>query len=665
MNPDLAPPDHEIRTERQRLGWSLMALAIMAAPHALHLRGWIILAAAALAVWRLLGAWRGWPLPGRYPRYALALLAFAGVLLSFRTLNGPEAGTALLLLLAMLKLMESKGLRDYFLLMLVAYFLGIANFLYDQTIPLALYMLPAVLITTTALLNVAHPDPERSFRASLRSTARLLLPALPVAVVLFLLFPRVSGPLWGIATQKREGVTGLSTSMSPGDLSQLAQSDEIAFHVSFAGKPPRQAKLYWRALVLHEYDGKTWTAGNVPWLQPLTLMPQGQPVDYDITLEPNNLALLYTLDLPSKPPQDATLSSSYEVGVHGAVTERKLYHVTSYLDSSYGADTPRWMLLRDMVLPKDIDPQARALAQGWRKTAASPEQVVRDAIDMFHQQKFFYTLQPGLLQGEDRVDQFLFQSRRGFCEHFAGSFVFLMRAAGIPAHVVIGYQGGDINPLDGYYVVRQREAHAWAEVWISGRGWIRVDPTAAVDPARVEQGLDGSLAADEVEGSLFDRYPLLGSVRNGWDALNSGWNEWVLAYGPELQEKFYRKVGLDYGDWLQLALVLGGLIVACLSLFLLYLAWERRPPPAAPAVREYVRFCARLAKLGLRRERHEGPLDYAARVGRARPDLAEAVDAITRDYVALRYLDAGDLPRLRQGVRRFRPKRAPRPARAA
>ena len=665
MNPDLAPLDYELQIERQRLGWSLLGLTAMTAPHALHLKPWIMLAAVALAAWRLLGAWRGWRLPGRYARYGLALLAFAGVLLSFRTLNGPEAGAALLLLLAMLKLMEARGLRDYFLLMVVAYFLGIANFLYDQTIPLALYMLPAVFLTTAALLNVAHPDPERSFKVSLRGTARLMLPTLPVALVLFLLFPRVSGPLWGIATQKREGVTGLSTSMSPGDLSQLAQSDEVAFHVHFDGNAPPRSKLYWRALVLHEYDGKTWTAGNLPWHQSLSLSARGTPVDYDLTLEPNNLAILYALDIPTKIPADATLSAGYEIGVRSAVTERKLYRITSNTDYSYGVDMPRWMLQRDLVLPRGIDPQARALAEQWRNSAGSPEQVVQDAIGMFHDQKFFYTLQPGTLQSGDRVDEFLFRSRRGFCEHYAGAFVFLMRAAGIPAHVVIGYQGGTLNPLDGYYVVRQREAHAWAEVWITGRGWIRVDPTAAVDPARVEQGIDGSLAADGVEGSIFDRYPLFGSVRNGWDALNSGWNEWVLAYGPELQEKFYHKVGLAYGNWLQLALVLAGLIVGVLALFVLYLAWERRPPPAAPAAREYARFCARLARIGLRRERHEGPLDYAARVERERPDLGEAVSAITEDYIGLRYLDGGDIRRLRRRVRGFRPKRAPRQARAA
>ncbi len=645
--------------ERQRLGWSLLALGLMGAPHAMHLALWISLAAVAMAAWRLGGAWRGWPLPGRYVRYGLSFLAFAGVLVTFRTLNGPEAGTSLLLLLAMLKLMESKGLRDYFLIMLIAYFLGIANFLYDQTVPLALYMIPAVWLTTVALLNVAHPDPERTLKESARSAARLLLPALPAAVILFLLFPRISGPLWGFASMKHSGVTGLSTSMAPGDLSQLAQSDEVAFRVKFDGAAPPINELYWRALVLHDYDGRTWRSGNVPWQRKLETAPQGQPVHYAVTLEPNNLPLLYTLDLPEHIPDDDVLTAGYEVATRTPVTERKLYEATSYTRSTYGADMPHWMLQRDLALPGRGDPRTRALAQGWRSAAAAPEKVVEDALDFFNREKFSYTLEPGTLTGDNRIDQFLFETRRGFCEHYAGAFVFLMRAAGIPAHVVIGYQGGTENPLDDYYVVRQQEAHAWAEVWLEGKGWVRVDPTAAVDPARVEEGLAGSLPAEDLAGSIYQRYPILGEVRNSWDALNTGWNKWVLAYGPELQAKFFSKVGLDYGDWLQLALVLGGLMTGLMGLYWLYLLWERRPPALSPVSREYARFCAKLARLGLKRAPHEGPLDYAARVAAARKDLATAVLEISRAYIALRYAEAGDLRRFRVLVRAFRPARAP------
>ncbi|HEV2111145.1 MAG TPA: DUF3488 and transglutaminase-like domain-containing protein [Gammaproteobacteria bacterium] len=651
--------DQQRRMERQRLGWSLLALAAMAAPHVPNIAPWITAVALLLAFWRVACAWRGWTLPSRKLLMGLAVGELVCVLLTYRTINGPEPGAALLLLLATLKLMESKGLRDYFLVMITAYFIGLANFLYDQTVPLALYMIPAVWFTTVALLNVAHPDDERSFRTSVRASGRLLLPALPLAAVLFLLFPRISGPLWGFASQKHSGVTGLTTSMSPGDMSDLAQSDEVAFRVKFDGPPPPQSALYWRAIVLHDYDGKTWSSGNLPWRRQLQVTAHGKPVGYQVTLEPTNLPILYALDLPAKIPEDTSLSASYEITTRTPVTERKLYGATSYIDYDYGADMPGWMLRRDLQLPGTHDPRSRALAQQWRSSTDSPAQIVQDALHMFHDQKFSYTLQPGVLTGDDRVDQFLFGTRRGFCEHYAGAFVYLMRAAGVPAHVVIGYQGGTLNPLDSYYVVRQQEAHAWAEVWLPERGWVRVDPTGAVDPARVEQGIEASLP-DEAADSFYTVHPWFGEIRNSWDALNTGWNEWVLAYGPEMQERFYRKIGLDYGDWMQLALVLGFCITLTLGLFWLYLLWERRRPAAAPVVRDYARFCARLARLGFKRDAHEGPLDYGMRVARSRPDLERQVLDITDRYIELRYLDEGDRRDFARLVRSFKPARSAR-----
>jgi len=660
MNAVTAPFQLGRDMERQRLGWSMLALAVMAAPQVLHIPLWMTVCAILLGGWRLACAWRGWRVPAGKTLKALLLVVIVLVLTTFRTLNGAEAAGALLLLLGMLKFMEAKGLRDYFLLILVAYFLGMDNFLYDQTIQLALYMLPAMVISTIALLNVAHPDPERSLATSARSVARLLLPALPMAAVLFLLFPRISGPLWGFGSLKHSGVTGLSGTMSPGDLSQLAQSDAIAFHVQFDGVAPPRSQLYWRALVLHEYDGKTWSSGNLPWHGEPSAVTTGAPIHYQVTLEPNNLSVLYTLDLPSKLPQDTYLSASYETETRSPVTERKLYDATSYPRATYGEATPGWMLHRDLALPHGGDPRTRELAAKWRADAKSPEQVVQDALDMFHIQPFHYTLQPGELTSHDRMDEFLFQTRRGFCEHYAGAFVYLMRAAGIPAHVVIGYQGGTQNPLDDYYVVRQQEAHAWAEVWIPQRGWVRVDPTGAVDPARVEEGLADSLPNEDLAGSIYARYPWLGAVRNSWDALDSGWNNWVLAYGPELQEKFYSKVGLEYGNWLQLAVVLGGLVASMMAAYWLYLFWERRPPALPPIVRDYARFCLRLARIGLPRAAHEGPLDYASRVVAARADLEQPVRDITDRYVELRYEDSGDARAFSRMVSQFRPSKTPR-----
>jgi transglutaminase-like putative cysteine protease len=659
VNAIALPLRYERDIERQRLGWSLAAIIVMAAPQALHIPVWMTLCAASLGAWRFATAWAGWPMPKGWALKGLAFGMIVIVLAAFRTINGAEAGGALLLLLVMLKLMEAKGLRDYFLTIVIAYLLGIDNFLYDQTIQLALYMLPAVWIATLGMYNVAHPDPERSLATSLRSTSRLLLPALPMAAVLFLLFPRISGPLWGFGGQKHEGVTGLSTSMSPGDLSQLAQSDDIAFHVKFDGVAPPRSEMYWRALVLHEYDGKTWSSGNLPWRDQPDTVTEGAPVHYQVTLEPNNLSVLYALDLPSKLPDDDYLSASYETYTHTPVTERKLYEMISYPRAHYGVGTPEWMRKRDLVLPRSGDPRTRALAQKWLAAAKTPEEVVQYALTMFHDQPFHYTLEPGTLSGADRVDQFLFETRRGFCEHYAGAFVYLMRAAHIPAHVVIGYQGGTQNPLDDYYVIRQQDAHAWAEVWIAGRGWMRVDPTGAVDPARVDEGIGDALPNEDLAGSIYERYPWLGAMRNSWDALDSGWNKWVLAYGPELQERFYSKVGLEYGNWLQLAFVLGGLVALLMALYWLYLLWDRRPPAAPPVVRDYARFCGRLARIGLPRAGHEGPLDYAQRVTAARADLTDAVFEITDRYVELRYDDSGDARTFNRLVRSFRPRRSP------
>ncbi|HKV97851.1 MAG TPA: DUF3488 and DUF4129 domain-containing transglutaminase family protein [Gammaproteobacteria bacterium] len=654
MNAILAT-NSEPRLERTRLLWTLAALAVMTLPHALHLAPWIVLTATLVALWRLGVVYFGWPLFSRYTRIAFGVLAFIGVYATYRTFNGPQAGTALLILLAGLKLMEARGLRDYFLLLVITLVIGLTNFLYDQTIPLAIYMIPAVWLAAAAMLNVAHPDTGHTLLASARTSARMLLSALPVALVLFLLFPRIPGPLWSLALPQHSAVTGLSTSMSPGSLSRLAQSDAIAFRVKFLNAAPPRAQLYWRALVLHDYDGQTWTAGNIMWDGSSTLSARGAPVNYQITLQPNQLRVLYALDLPAQVPASTRLTADYEILAPRPVTELRLYDASSYTDYRYGLDIPAWELRRDMRLSPGIDPRARQLAQSWRAATSAPEQIVTDALRMFHQQDFHYTLQPGVLNGPNRIDDFLFNTRRGFCEHFASAFVFLMRAAGIPAHVVIGYQGGTRNPVDGYYVVRQEDAHAWAEVWFAGRGWVRVDPTAAVDPARVDQGLAAALPGEAVPGYFFHAHPWVGQLRNGWDALNNGWNQWILAYGPELQSRFFADIGLAYGNWLQLVLVLLMAIGAILLLVWVVLWWRHRAPRPSGVQRNYLRFCRKLANRGFTRAGYEGPLDYAQRVSRARPDLASAVNVIARFYVNLRYAGSGDARAFARLVQAFRP----------
>ncbi len=645
----------EAQQERTRLLWVLAALLVMTLPHALHLAPWIVIAAAIIALWRLAAAYQNWPLFSGVTRIGFGLLAFVGVFATYHTLNGPQAGTALLILLAALKLMEARGLRDYFLVLAITLFIGVANFLYDQTILLAMYMIPAVWLAITALLNIAHPDMNRRAITSMKTAARMLLLTLPIAVVLFLVFPRIPGPMWGVPLSQHTGITGLSTHMAQDSLSRLARSDAIAFRVKFLGVPPPRSQLYWRALVLHDYDGETWTPGKVLSNNNETLSTPGTPVHYQVTLEPNNLHVLYALDLPVLVPDNVLLSSDYELTTLHEVTERKLYSVTSYTDYSYGAQLPVTIQRRELQLPEDIDPRARQLAQAWQSSANSPQQVVQDALTMFHVQPFRYTLQPAAITSPDRIDAFLFDSRSGFCEHYASAFVFLMRAAGIPAHVVIGYQGGLRNPLDGYYVIRQEDAHAWAEVWLANRGWVRVDPTAAVDPARVDDGLAAALPGTEVPGYLFDAHPWLANARNTWDAINNGWNQWVLAYGPELQQRLFAHIGLDYSNWLELALVLLVMVGGVLTLVWLLLWLRNRTPPASAVVRDYRRFCHKLTRIGLARRASEGPLNYAKRVMRKRPDLAEHVKTITTLYINLRYAETGSSKEFKRLVQAFRP----------
>ena len=651
----ILPANPELRLERTRLLWTLAALAAMTLPHALHLAPWIVLTAALIASWRLGVVYFGWPLFSRYTSIAFGVLAFVGVYASYHTFNGAEAGSALLILLAALKLMEARGLRDYFLLLVITLIIGITNFFYEQTIPLAIYMVPAVWLAGTALLNIAHPGTGHAPLGSARTSARMLLSALPVALVLFLLFPRIPGPLWSLTLPQQSGVTGLSTSMSPGSLSHLAQSDAIAFRVKFLNAAPPRSQLYWRALVLHDYDGQTWTPGSILRDGSDAFSAHGAPVPYQVTLQPNGLRLLYALDLPAQVPANTRLTSDYEILTSRPVTELRFYDASSYTDYRYGLDLPARVLRRDLRLPPGIDPRAYQLAQSWRAAAAAPDRIVEDALHMFHQEPFRYTLQPGALSGPDRIDEFLFGTRSGFCEHYASAFVFLMRAAGIPAHVVIGYQGGTRNPVDGYYVVRQEDAHAWAEVWLAGRGWVRVDPTAAVDPARVDQGLEAALPGEAIPGYFFNAHPWVGQLRNVWDALNNGWNQWILAYGPELQSRFFSDIGLAYGNWLQLVLALLIAICAILLLIWLVLWWRHRAPRPSAVQRDYLRFCRKLANRGLARAGNEGPLDYAQRVSRVRPDLAASVRGISALYISLRYARNGDARAFARQVHAFRP----------
>ncbi|TCS72998.1 uncharacterized protein DUF4129 [Sulfuritortus calidifontis] len=639
--------------------WLVLPLALVVAPHTARLPLWLSLVWAAIALWCLLRAARRLPLPPRWLRIAVTVGGLVAVFVQFGTIVGPRAGVALLVFLSAAKLLETEAPRDRSGLIFVGYFLLVAHFLEDQSLLSAAYMLLALLALTASLIASQMPQPKALW-PKLRPAGLLLLQAIPLAVFLFILFPRLSGPLWSLQ-QESSARTGLSDEMRPGDFNRLILSEEIAFRASFDTRAIDPKQLYWRGPVLWDYDGRAWrTVQDVPY-GGVVGQGIGQPVDYRVILEPHQQHWLFLLGLPEALPRlEADLRSDLVWLARAPVSQRLQYQVRAWLDYRYGPDLDHATWVRALDLPDAINPRARALAARWAGSGLSDAAIVEQALDHFRREPFVYTLQPPRL-GEQAVDDFLFNSRRGFCEHYASAFVFLMRAAGIPARVVTGYQGGEYNAVGNYWIVRQRNAHAWAEVWLAGEGWRRVDPTAAVAPTRVELGVGAALPVAERPAALIDvETGWLAPVRLAWDLVNYRWNLWVLGYNDVRQREFLARLA----PWLANLNAMLWLLGAGSTLFILglagfYLLREKRTKQDA-AARLYARFCRKLARLGLERHGNEGPVAFARRAGAARPDLAETIGAITRLYVGLRYgrATAETLRVLRQSIRRFRPRKA-------
>ncbi|OGS90126.1 MAG: transglutaminase [Gallionellales bacterium GWA2_60_18] len=612
----------------------LLSILMVAAPHADHLPPWVSALCAAVLLWRAHLTHSGDPLPPRWLLQLIALACVAAIAIGFRTLFGREVGVTLLILLTALKFMELRGTRDAMVLLYLACFIVITNFFYSQSIPTALYMLATLMVIVTTWIHLHAP--VLALKPRLRVAATLLLQAVPLMLVLFVLFPRVQGPLWGLP-QDAFASSGLDDRMAPGSLSRLSLSEEVAFRVSYAGTPPLREQMYWRGPVLWEFDGRTWTPGQATPGGTPRFDATAQPVEYSVTLEPHNKTWLFALDVPERISVPATLTDDFQLRVKEPVKARMRYEARSTLAYRANPDEAARQLRRALRLPPSLNPRARQLAAQWRAESAGDDAVVQRALQHFSQLDFRYTLEPPLL-GPNSVDDFMFETRQGFCEHYASSFVFLMRAARIPARVVAGYQGGEYNALGGYYIVRQSDAHAWAEVWLSGQGWVRVDPTAAIAPARVQSGLSAALP-DNAALPFMARNPpqWLRELRLNWDALANQWNQWVLGYNAERQFAFLTRLGMEAVTWQKMAtsMMMGaGALIALFALFMLRHLFANRPDKIQAA---WLRLCRKLAKAGLPRAPHEGALDYAARVAAARPDLAEAVSGLASRYSALRY----------------------------
>lgn len=634
----------------------LLASAVLVlAPHALHLPLWVTLLCAATLGWRATITLRGRRMPPAPVLLPLAVAAMAGVQFSYDTLLGKDAGVAMLVLLVAFKMLEMHARRDLYVVVFLCFFLVLTNFFYAQGIGTALLMVASVLMLLATQLSFQFTGAVPPLRARLGMAARTLAFAAPLATLMFVVFPRIHGPLWSMPGDAAAGRSGLSDTMAPGQMSNLALSDEPAFRVRFLGTAPAPERRYWRGPVLDHFDGLTWSRGGDARAsgRDLTLTVGGEPLEYEVTLEPSQSRWVFALelpgDLPDVPGHGLSISPQFEITANAPLSSRVRYRATSYLD--YGlqrgalADAQRWLLL-----PYGFNPRALAAGRALRGIGP-PEQRVEAVLRQFREQPFSYTLQPPLL-GRHTVDEFLYASRAGFCEHYAGAFVFLMRAAGVPARVVTGYQGGEINPLDGYMTVRQSDAHAWAEVWIAGAGWLRIDPTAAVAPERVRRGLGASVPRPAPFGieALRGMNPFQGEtnawmtrLRNAVGAVNNGWNQWVLNYTPERQRSLVRDLQRSLFGWQAVALP-----AAAIALWLL-VNFLRRRREIDPVDALYSTLCKRLGGLGLPRQAHEGPHAYAARVAgadRLAPHAREAALAFLRRYGAWRYAPPAPDPRL-------------------
>ena len=663
MKPALAPAGIGALFRRMRRPMSrdkadtlllLVACLLALAPHAAHLPAWVTGTCALALLWRCWITFRGDRMPPRWLLLPIAMAAMAGVYWEYRRLFGKDPGVAMLVLLIAFKLLEMHAKRDLFAVVFVSFFIILANFFYSQTIATALMMVAAVIAILSAQLSFQYTGVVPPLKQRLGLGAFIFALAAPLTLVLFVLFPRIQGPLWGMPSDSGSARSGLSDTMSPGNISKLALSDAVAFRVKFIDPAPAKSKLYWRGIVLGDFDGRTWTRLSTRWdsSQTIVINQRGAPIRHQVTLEPNGRRWLFALELPQAAPtlagNPAGFTPDMQLLSSRRIDQRVRYDVSSIVDfdlqpAETDADLQDWL-----TLPSGFNPQTLAFAENLRSRSNDNAELVNAVLKFFRSERFSYTLEPPEL-GRDAVDEFLFTTRAGFCEHYSGAFVVIMRAVGIPARVVTGYQGGEINPVDGFMTVRQSDAHAWAEVWLERRGWVRVDPTAAVAPDRIEMDLRRVLPQRALGGLInLDLGPgsWLATLRVNFDAVTNAWNQWVLDYTPDRQRNLMRRLGFDDVDWRLLTALTLAFGAAAAALVLLPLLAHRKKPDPINAV--YAELCREMARQGLARAIHEGPRGYRARLVAETSPLAPAKKAAVarflKRYEAVQYGAAGRMP---------------------
>ena len=646
----------EISLKQRSLIFLLCSIALITLPHAWHIPWPMFSFFAVTLVWRFLAVWRRDWLPNRWVLFLLTLLAITLLIVQHRGLFGRDGGTALIVVALGLKLFEIHSRREIYLVVYLSFIVAASQFLYEQSIFMAGYIfLVCSAQLMTLIIEMSNQIPSR---VALKAATAIILQALPLAIVIFMLFPRVEAPRWMWLQDNNKALSGLSNTLEPGSISDLSLSDELVFRVHFQGDLPPAALRYWRGPVYTKTDGERWFVVDKNGQLPLKPDFNGTSYSYTLLMEPQKQDWVFALEMAEQFDASLKQDVSYQLRTNKRYSERAEYQLTSRTQYKLAEIAPG-DFQDNLQLPVTPSAKQLQLIKALHGFEVQPEQFIQNLLNHFRQEKFYYTLTPPLMP-ENPIDTFLFETRSGFCSHYATVFVYLLRIAKIPARVVGGYQGGEFNKVGEFLEVRQADAHAWAEVWLENQGWVRFDPTAAIAPERIEGGVNvdlqiatgavnfGGLAGDSVALNWLKR------GRQLWQSVDYNWQRWVINYNGANQSQFLQSLGIE-GLAALLKWLIGSILVVMLPLTWWLLRQKTRV--SDKAVRYYRHFCAKLAKKGTEIHVGEGASAFSARAKTQYPDLADQIEHITAMFIRLRYqanAQPSDLDNLKKQVRKLR-----------
>lgn len=655
---------------RAGLLWVLISVVMAIAPHATRLPLWISAMALFCIAWRVLIFLGRLDHPGKATRLLVVFFILVVSVTQLRSLEVTlDVAVSILALGFIFKLVEMQSKRDIYVVLCLCFIMALVALIYSQQMLTTMYLTLMVMIVMGSMVSL-NRAPGAGYRrtSTLALAVRITAQGLPLMVVLFVIFPRID-PLWAVPDQGTGASTGVNDEMSPGDISRLGRSGDLAFRARFDnGPPPLHENLYWRGLVLDYFDGSSWRREPQAVVPPPVLdrrdqapaaTTSGNPSRYNVTLEPTGQPWVFGLHYSDPLSGSIVRSSNFELFHAEPVTRRFSYELVSYRDFAAERELPLATRSRALQLPAAGNPRSRELASALRAGVATDRDYVYTVLGLF-QQEFLYTLTPPLL-AKERIDEFLFDTRSGYCEHYAGSFVFMMRAAGIPARVVVGYQGGEFNPYEDYVMVYQYNAHAWTEVWLEGEGWLSIDPTAIVSPERINEGVEAALANDSAflanarfALARFRGNDWLNTLRLRLDAIEYSWERRIVTYGEERRYALLESWLGQVTQFRVAALAAASCLLVLVVIGLTF--WRASPSRRAMALEKvYREFCEALARTGQERRTGEGPLAYCERVAAARPDLAEALAEFTASYMDYSYAtDDADAAGLEANLRQLK-----------